>query len=270
MATSKLQEETKNRIMVLFTGYRVLENHRPAWMINEDTGIPLEIDIYLPDFKIGIEVQGRQHIEYVPYFHKTQENFEYQLKRDLIKKELCVKNNIHLYEIFSESDIDNFIYDLKFFNKELWKTLSDRNTEIKSLPYLAARVFEDIRTYGKDSSRIQSLLKRIQTIADKYNIPTQAIKPDFSIRKIEMAYTGKQLVKIFMPETDGHSYKLERAAILDRNGNNLKVGYLRKGKQYVKEFDLTTGKSLDSSIWELKLDTIPSEILEEQLCQTDE
>lgn len=262
MATSKLQEETKNRILLLFNGYRVLENHRPVWMTNEDTGIPLEIDIYLPDFKIGIEVQGRQHIEYVPYFHKTFADFEYQQKRDLIKKELCVKNNIHLYEIFSESDIDNFIYDLRFFNKDLWKTLSDRNTEIKSLPYLAARVFQDIRVYGKDSSRIQSLLKRIQTIADKYNIPTQAIKPDFSIRKIEMTYTGKQLIKIFMPETDGHSYKLERAAILEKNGDKLKVGYLRKGKQYVKEFDLTTGKSLDSSIWELKLDTIPSEIYE--------
>ena len=56
---------------------------------------PLSLDFYLPDYNIAIECQGRQHFEPIDYFG-GEENFIKIQKRDKIKKELCLKNNIIL------------------------------------------------------------------------------------------------------------------------------------------------------------------------------
>lgn len=76
------------------------EKQRPNFLINPiGTGHNLELDCYNSKLKIGLEYNGKQHYEYTPFFHKNYETFENQKYRDLIKKQLCEKNNIFLITI---------------------------------------------------------------------------------------------------------------------------------------------------------------------------
>ena len=97
---------------------KVKEFIRPAWefdVVFEELpvlGTRLSIDIYNASKKIAIEVQGRQHFNYVKHFHKNRQGFIDQLKRDEIKHKFCRLNDIHLIEIYSEKEITK-----EFFNK---------------------------------------------------------------------------------------------------------------------------------------------------------
>ena len=59
--------------------FNIKENYRPKFLNNK------EIDIYIPELKIGIEYDGN-------YYHKD-------IKKDVIKNELCKQNNITIIRI---------------------------------------------------------------------------------------------------------------------------------------------------------------------------
>jgi hypothetical protein len=66
-------------------------------------GTRLSLDFYNANLDIAIEVQGRQHTEYVPFFHgKNQACFIDQLKRDRDKQHFCEINDIKLILIMEE------------------------------------------------------------------------------------------------------------------------------------------------------------------------
>lgn len=69
-----------------FVDLKILRRYRPEWLDG------LELNICLPDLKIGIEYQGEQH------FHKTEffGSFEDQKKRDKEKRGLCLQNGFSL------------------------------------------------------------------------------------------------------------------------------------------------------------------------------
>jgi DNA-binding Lrp family transcriptional regulator len=56
---------------------------------------------------ILIEVQGKQHYEHVPHFHKTAEEFETLQHHDLMKKAWCEDERIDLLELCVESSNKN-------------------------------------------------------------------------------------------------------------------------------------------------------------------
>lgn len=58
----------------------------------------LRFDFYLPNYNTCIEFQGKQHYVPVAYFG-GEKYFEIRQKRDDIKRNYCIKNNIHLVEI---------------------------------------------------------------------------------------------------------------------------------------------------------------------------
>lgn len=65
----------------------------------------LYLDFYIPNLQIAVEVHGRQHYEYVPFFHKKYSNFLYSQKRDEDKMKWCELNDITLIELkYSETD----------------------------------------------------------------------------------------------------------------------------------------------------------------------
>ncbi|MDA3905119.1 MAG: hypothetical protein PF484_03500 [Bacteroidales bacterium] len=62
----------------------------------------LELDIYIPNIKVGIEYQGKQHFEPIEHFGGLK-SFEKLIERDKKKKILCEENNIELiYFIHNE------------------------------------------------------------------------------------------------------------------------------------------------------------------------
>lgn len=72
---------------------------RPDFLKNNVTGHNLELDLYNKDLKLAIEVSGRQHYVYTPFFHKNNEAFTNQKYRDEIKRMLCERNGIKLIEV---------------------------------------------------------------------------------------------------------------------------------------------------------------------------
>jgi hypothetical protein len=79
-------------------GIKVVQHARPHWLI------PQHLDVYLPDFKIGVEYQGAQHLAPVDYFG-GEKAFTEQQRRDERKKKLCRKNGCTLIEVFQGYNI---------------------------------------------------------------------------------------------------------------------------------------------------------------------
>ena len=68
-------------------------------------GTRLSFDFYNANKKIALEVDGKQHYQYVPHFHGgNRSKFLGQLQRDEKKELFCEINNIKLVRIL-ESDM---------------------------------------------------------------------------------------------------------------------------------------------------------------------
>jgi hypothetical protein len=70
--------------------------------INPETGQYLPYDIYLfggenPEINgVYIEVNDRQHYEFIPFWHRTTNQFEYNKELDKLKKNFAKKNGIYI------------------------------------------------------------------------------------------------------------------------------------------------------------------------------
>lgn len=86
---------------------------RPRFLINPQTGHRLELDCYNEDFGLAIEVNGRQHYEYDPYFHRNNlGDFYDQQYRDYVKRKLCKKFRVKLLTIpYDVDDVELCILD---------------------------------------------------------------------------------------------------------------------------------------------------------------
>ena len=67
--------------------------------------LPLSFDFYLIDYNICIEFDGRQHFQIIEKWGGIDELASTQ-KRDQIKNEYCHNNNIRLYRIKYDEDIN--------------------------------------------------------------------------------------------------------------------------------------------------------------------
>lgn len=100
---SKIQFAVKSKLKNIWSSHVVFEEFPVA-------GSKMSFDFYNANKRIAIEVQGRQHVKYVPYFHgKNKINFISQMRRDHQKREYCELNDIKLIEVFEEKEIDDLI-----------------------------------------------------------------------------------------------------------------------------------------------------------------
>lgn len=91
---------------------QIIKKRYPLDPLIEDVTIPesrLSLDFFLPNRKIAFEVQGEQHDQMNPFFHKTHADFEDQKHRDEIKRFFCELNNIKLYEVRSVSETQRIL-----------------------------------------------------------------------------------------------------------------------------------------------------------------
>lgn len=100
-STCKVESKGEQRCREVLENYfsKPFPNRRPNFMNNPITAQNLEIDCYNDELRLGVEYHGKQHFEFVPYFHKTKDKFSLQQYRDEIKRRLCRDNGIILIEV---------------------------------------------------------------------------------------------------------------------------------------------------------------------------
>ena len=83
---------------------------RPNFLNSHKTHHNLELDMYCEELNIAVEYNGRQHYEYVPYYHKCKEDFYDQVKRDRLKQTLCRKHKVKLIVVpYWITDIEEYL-----------------------------------------------------------------------------------------------------------------------------------------------------------------
>ena len=81
-STKKSQYHLKTRELLhqMFAGYSILEEVKLPGSRKPHLKSVLFLDFFIPNLMIGVEVHGKQHYEYVPYFHKTKAKYIQAIK----------------------------------------------------------------------------------------------------------------------------------------------------------------------------------------------
>lgn len=98
-----------SRSNIQYTAKQFLKEYWENHVVFEEfpvAGTRLKFDFYNANKKIAIEVNGQQHVKYVPFFHKRRSNFVSQIRRDQQKIDFCELNEIKLVEIYSVSELN--------------------------------------------------------------------------------------------------------------------------------------------------------------------
>ena len=107
-------DETKPRSKLHLSARELIKSLFPASPILEEVLIPitkkskLYLDFYLKIEGIAVEVQGEQHFNWVPHFHKSKFEFYHQQRNDKLKADWCDLNGIDLITLPYNEDIDEW------------------------------------------------------------------------------------------------------------------------------------------------------------------
>lgn len=96
LGVKKQQWENERRMIELVTSIfpnKDIEKHNRTQLEG------LEIDCYLPEYKLGFEYNGLQHYQWVEVFHKTEEEFKAQQLRDIKKNQIASEKGIKIVTI---------------------------------------------------------------------------------------------------------------------------------------------------------------------------
>jgi hypothetical protein len=133
-------EKLSCKILEEFLKREVILHLRPNFLKNPDTKRNLEIDMYDPHLKLGLEYNGKQHYSDVPFFHNSSSDFNKQKFRDELKIKLCEKEGITL--IIIPYTIDSTTIDKNGKIKQIKRSEEDRELRLKNfiLPKLEGLV----------------------------------------------------------------------------------------------------------------------------------
>ena len=90
-------------VCTLFPASTVLRHYRPKYLRG------LELDIFIPEIKLGIEYQGIQHFQPIEHWGGS-ESLEHLQERDAKKKRLCSSNKVRMiYFDYTEGLSNKFV-----------------------------------------------------------------------------------------------------------------------------------------------------------------
>jgi hypothetical protein len=81
------ERELLNMVKDIFPKNEIVHQASPEWLGRQ------RLDIFVPEFRLAIEYQGRQHYDPVPFFG-GEEGFQQTRGRDKLKARLCSENGV--------------------------------------------------------------------------------------------------------------------------------------------------------------------------------
>tara|TARA_R110002020_G_scaffold103752_24_gene243271 strand:- start:12377 stop:12802 length:426 start_codon:yes stop_codon:yes gene_type:complete len=105
---SKYHVRARKLLSNVFSGYRVLEEVKLPGSTAVHRRSILYLDFFIPNLMLAVEVHGRQHYEYVPFFHKSKVGYLKARARDEDKKDWCELNDINLIVLSYLDNDDNW------------------------------------------------------------------------------------------------------------------------------------------------------------------
>jgi hypothetical protein len=94
VSETKMYEIIKDIFQTIEVKYRF----KPKWLKR------MELDVYIPKFRLGFEYQGHQHFRPIELFGGEKTYFE-QVKRDKLKKEICEKRGVNLIYVYYDEKL---------------------------------------------------------------------------------------------------------------------------------------------------------------------
>lgn len=110
MPGSSYEDLTRQALATLLPGVHWQERVRPNFL-KYTTGRNLELDLYDPEHRIAIEVQGGQHYRSVEGM-SDEEHSRKQQERDTFKRQRCADMRIRLFEVSIFDLTDDRLYRL--------------------------------------------------------------------------------------------------------------------------------------------------------------
>ncbi len=102
---SKLHKKAKVLLRELFPREKILEEVSLPGSFTSTRKSTLYADLFIPSLSLIIEVHGKQHYEFTPFYHRTRIDFQKSKARDRDKISWCELNDIDLISLkYSETE----------------------------------------------------------------------------------------------------------------------------------------------------------------------
>lgn len=108
----------------IFKNLPIYEEVKLPGAVNPAKKSALFLDFFIPSASLAIEVHGRQHFEFTPYFHKSRLGFLESKHRDCCKANWCELNNLDLIILRFDQPVDEW---KAIVLQSLGKTTEDDN-----------------------------------------------------------------------------------------------------------------------------------------------
>jgi len=195
----------------------------------------LELDGFDENLGLAVEVQSREHYEFIEFFHKDQDGFKLQQERDQAKVEACKKQGVTLLVVpYTEChSMDNLT---KFLKSELAKTdFTLNDCEITKEIYNAKRVIQSGNLNMTQCMTASNLSKKwfYHEFYDKKKYPIFTLTPEQDEFIRNQSYLGGR-VELFMLGRIGEKvYYLDFTSLYPSQ----MVNDLPYGEPYEAKFD---------------------------------
>jgi len=100
------ETELYYKVATRFPEYKVIQHGSPKWLGRQ------HLDIYFPEFNIGIEYQGAQHFEPVEFFGGNDALIKTK-ERDEIKRKKCLENKCYLIYVKEGYNLEELILQIR-------------------------------------------------------------------------------------------------------------------------------------------------------------
>lgn len=191
---SKQEQRVFDAIRNKFARLQIIQSYRPDILQNVKTGKNFEIDIFLPEFKIGFEYQGRPHFEVCKNMNNNPDRSR---ENDINKIEIMKRvNNFSIVELFEDVLSGNIIENICNSITSQFDSVGIYSSDKKKR--LTALVFYLTQDNDLMNIKLSHSLKKIS--GKTTNNAKSRITLDYEFKPIERNKVKKDVLNIDEPE----------------------------------------------------------------------